>query len=308
MIFHTRRCQRLLCGFLLLGCFIVSRLSLAVTLTSNDPELIDAAMISLGQSQQQFQNVGALFKVKDASCIGNVVYLGNQYCLVSHHVIKQSSEEYYVGFTVGDGNFTFYNIDKIDFREECVESTDDSISLPNVALVHLSADVVGLTELEISPRNAQFFKDNESAIFTHVGYGRIYGTEEFSNKRRAFQSAGCLAAKQKGFICTKPTPLPLCQSELWGYSIQYVNSDPITEGNANIKVMLFDERNQLIGLSLGEYKFSRSWSYFFDLIVMSLDDPIDFFLNFNVIPSSTNFIFPLREDIKQWVEGIIHTN
>ncbi len=311
MIFYTRRCRQLLCGFLFLGCFIVSRLSLAVTLTSNDFRLIDAAMIRLGQSQEQFQNVGALFKVKDASCmacIGNVVYLGNRYCLVSHDITKQSSEDYRVGFTVGDGDFTFYNIDRIDFREECVELTDDLIPLPNIALVHLSVDVIGLTGLRISPRNAQFFQDNQSGIFTHVGYGRIYGTKEFSEKRRAFQSAGCIAVEQKGFICTKPFSLQLCQSELWGYPIQYVNSDPITEANANIKGMIFDERNQLIGLSSRGYKISRSWSDFFDLIVMGLDDPIYFFENFNLIPSSTNFIFPLDGDIKQWVEGIIHTN
>lgn len=143
MAFFLGNYHRILYGFVFIGYLISSHISQASAIVSPEEE-IDAAMMRLAQSQEQFQNVGALFKVETEfsgfeprlTYVGNVCYLEEQRCIGIMNAEYNESQKYRVGFKLNDGRFFYHDITAVKIilkQDSKCDSQEDSSSLNGVA-------------------------------------------------------------------------------------------------------------------------------------------------------------------------------
>jgi hypothetical protein len=143
MMFCFKSYRYIFFGFVFIG-YLVSSYVLQASAFISPEEEIDAAMIRLGQSQEKFQNVGALFKVETEfsgfeprlTYVGNVCYLEEQRCIGIANAEYDESQKYRVGFKLNDGKLFYHDIIAVKIilkkDNEC-DAREDSSSLHGLA-------------------------------------------------------------------------------------------------------------------------------------------------------------------------------
>ena len=236
----------------------------SVVTYSEDPGLIDSAMVRLGHLDEKFKNVGALFRVDETSIesslvyVGSVGYLGNQQCIASADFLsKNSFAKYRVGFELGEEGFTYYDVDSVDHRYMNSEQSETIELLYNISFLHLSENVAGLTGLECCYPDSESFRTDQGMPFIHIGYGRSYDAEIIDGKRRGIQSLSSLDFESmlglmfgSSILVRKSTPLILSQSMSGRCHMQCISSKGVAETTGMQGGMVFDSGFNFIGISI----------------------------------------------------------
>lgn len=194
MMFYFKNYRTILFVFLCVGCFLMAHILQASAAVSSE-EKIDAAMIRLGQLQEKFQNVGALFKVETEfsgfeprlTFMSNVCYLEGRRCVSVMNAEYDESQKYRVGFKLNDGKFSYYDIftvDKKEVNQFHARSSGEMIST-NVMFFTLTTEAGDLTGASFSVDDHD--EDNTPIPLTCVGFDiNICSPFTFDGMRRTF--------------------------------------------------------------------------------------------------------------------------
>ena len=141
----------------------------------------DEVMVKLAYSNEQYRNVGALYKILKFPCfsplrirLGSVAYIGGHSCISSAHCFKEGGDYYFttgyqVSFELSKSEHSFF-----DIQEYVAHSDYQKDRNADIAMIRLVDCIPSLTGMQPS---YMFGKQTSSSIntyedaLTYVGYG-----------------------------------------------------------------------------------------------------------------------------------------